>query len=47
LRIAEPKKVEVTRGCGKFDSEDLPKLFCAPYVIMNIRTDGLGMWHTR
>jgi len=46
LRIAEPKKVEVTRGCGKLDAEDLHKLLCAPDVIMNIRTDGRGMWHT-
>jgi hypothetical protein len=47
LRIAEPKKVEVTRGCGKLDAEGLHKLFCAADAIMNIRTDGLGMWHTR
>jgi exosome complex RNA-binding protein Rrp42 (RNase PH superfamily) len=47
LRIVEPKKLEVTRGCGKLDAEDLHKLFCAADVIMNIRTDGRGMWHKR
>jgi hypothetical protein len=47
LRIVEPKKVEVTRGCGKLDAEDLHKLFCAPDVTMNIRADGRGMWNTK
>jgi hypothetical protein len=47
LGIFGPKKVEVTRGRGKLDAEELHTLFCAPDVIMNIRTDGRGMWHTR